>query len=702
MNVIATDNHQRINPTQLAVRVAMTGLMLLSTLSVACAQSVILPAPRLLTLTPMGGTAGTELEVVIKGDSLDGAEQLIFSNPGIQAKPKVDDKGNPVANHYLVTISDDCPVGVYDARVMAALGISSARVFSVSDQDEVTQAKPPTTVDNAMPVQVGQIINGVLTARAINHYTFTGKAGQRIVVDCAAKGIDSKTQPVIGIADASGGDLQVQRTGGVIDYTLPADGDYLIKVHDLTYKGGQEHFFRLAINRLAADAVVQRLPRIRSVQSFSWPPVGLVHAATANEQEPNGPKQTPQTIALPCDIAGSFYPAADVDVFQFEAKQDETWWIEVASERLGHPTDPSLVVQRVGDDGTLTDVVELSDIASPVKRSSNGYSYDGPPYNAGSADILGSFTIPADGHYQIRMTDSFGGTRNDPSNRYRMVVRKAQPDFSIVGWALHMGLRNGDRNALSKPIALRGGALIPIEVVAVRRDGFDGPIDLKLDSLPEGVTATGLTIGKGKTRGILLIAADENAPRGLEFTQLWGSAEINGAITRRQGHMASMKWPVPNAASEIPDPRLLDQFPISVGGVEQAGLSIVPEVEGELQATVGDKVTLSLKLIRRGEFSGSSMSLKTFGSGFEKAAAVDFSLTDPKTDVVIDLAKLKTPAGKYTIAFYGGAVQKYAAGGSKPNAKTKDIVDIFVSQPLTINVQDKEAADKLANKTPSK
>lgn len=699
MNVIATDNHRRLTWTSAAVRWAILGALLLSTLSVASAQSVCLPAPRLLNMTPMGGTAGTELEVVIKGDSLDGAEQLIFSHPGIQAKPKVDDKGNPVANHYLVTIADDCPVGVYDARVMAALGISSARVFSVSDQAEVTQEKPPTTVASAMPVQVDQIINGVLTARAINHYKFTGQAGQRIVVDCAAKGIDSKTQPVIGIADASGGDLQVQRTGGVIDYTLPADGDYLIKVHDLTYKGGPEYFFRLAINQLATDDVAQRLPRIRSVQSFSWPPVGLAQAATATEQEPNGPKQTPQTITLPCDIAGSFYPAADVDVFQFAGKKDETWWIEVASERLGHPTDPSLVVQRLEDDGTLIDVVELSDIASPVKRSSNGYSYDGPPYNAGSADILGSFKLPEDGRYQIRITDSFGGTRNDPSNRYRMVVRKAQPDFAIVGWALHMGLRNGDRNALSKPIALRGGAIIPIEVVVVRRDGFDGPIDLQLDALPEGVTATGLTIGKGATRGILLISAEENAPRGLEFTQLWGSAEINGETTRRQGHMASMKWPVPNAASEIPDPRLLDQFPISVGGVEQAGLSIVPEVEGELQANVGEKVTIPLKLIRRGEFSGSTMSLKIFGSGFEKAAAMEFSLTAPNTEVVIDLAKLKTPAGQYRIAFYGGAVQKYAAGGAKPNAKTKDIVDIFVSQPLTIIVNDKDAAAKLADKT---
>src|SRR5690606_10137810 len=139
------------------------------------------------------------------------------------------------------------------------------------------------------------------------------------------------------------------------------------------------------------------------------------------------------------------------------------WWIEVASERLGRETDPSTVVQQVTMvDGAekLTDVLELTDVPSPVKVSSNGYAYDGPPYNAGTSDILGKLTVPADGRYRLRFTDLFGGTRNDPGNAYRLVVRRAAPDFALVAWALHMELRNGDRNALSKPLALRGGAIM--------------------------------------------------------------------------------------------------------------------------------------------------------------------------------------------------------------------------------------------------
>src|SRR6185369_3489416 len=187
------------------------------------------------------------------------------------------------------------------------------------------------------------------------------------------------------------------------------------------------------------------------------------------------------------------------------------------SERFGLPTDPSILVQRVngsGDDEKLTDVGEFGDIPSPVKVSSNGYAYDGPPYNAGSSDILGKLEIKEDGLHRLQLTDLFGGTRNEPRNVYRLVIRKAAPDFALVAWALHMELRNGDRNAVSKPLALRGGATMALEVVAFRRDGFDGEIDLAMEGLPNGVTAHGLKIPAGQSRGMMLITADADAPRG--------------------------------------------------------------------------------------------------------------------------------------------------------------------------------------------
>jgi hypothetical protein len=501
-----------------------------------------------------------------------------------------------------------------------------------------------------------------MTKQAVSYYSFEAARDQRIVVDCAATGIDSKLKPVVIIADAQGADLVVERRGGSLDFTVPESGKYVIKLHDLTFSGGPYHFYRLSIKEAKIGEAVPRLPSTETVSSFSWPPTGLAATAPADESEPNNEHAQAQKITLPCDIAGNFFPAADVDTFEFTSKKGEVWWVEVASERYGLPTDPSIVVQHVtetGDTEKRTDLVELSDISSPVKVSSNGYSYDGPPYNAGSPDIIGKVEIKEDGVHRLQLRDLFGGTRKDPRNIYRLIVRKAQPDFALVGWALHMNLRNGDRNALSKPIALRGGATIPLEVVVVRRDGFNGEIALEMDDLPDGVTAVGLKISAGKTRGIMLITADQNAPRGLTSASFIGKATIDGKEVTRPCRLASMSWPVPNAWSEIPRPRLLADVPVSVSGSEFAPITIA-STEGKVwEVTAGEKLTLPLIHSRRCDFSGANISLKTFGPGFEGVPAFDASLTAESSEAVLDLEKLKTPPGDYTIAFYGSAVAKY-------------------------------------------
>ncbi|QEG38682.1 serine protease [Roseimaritima ulvae] len=667
-------------------------LLPLLALPPAAAQSVCLPAPRLLTTMPMGGQVGTQVDVVISGDSIADASELLFSHPGITATAKVDEQGKPVANQYVVSIADDCPAGIQDARVMTPMGLSSPRAFTVGTLQEVVQSAASPAVDSAFPLELNSICNATMPARAINHYRFEAAQGQRILVDCAASGIDSKLNAVLIVADAQGRDLVVQRLGDLIDFTVPEDGEYLVKVHDMTFKGGAEYFYRLAVQQVSHDAPAARQPATRSVQAFSWPPTDLATTAATVDTEPNNAPEKAQAVTLPLDVAGSFYPAADIDSFEFDAQQGEVWWVEVASARLGFPTDPAVLIQRVEaakgstTDGTaaaetLVDVVELSDISSPVKVSSNGYAYDGPPYNAGSPDVLGKFEVPQDGRYRLQLTDLFGGTRSDPRNAYRLIVRKAEPDFAVVAWALHMQLRNGDRNALSKPIALRPGATMALEVVVVRRDGFDGEIELFMEDLPAGVSACGLKIAACKSRGMMLLTAAEDAPSGFSNTRFFARAEINGTPVTHDCHLASMAWPLKDSWREIPSPRLVASVPVSISAAEQAPLSIASLEQRVWEATAGQAVTIPLAHHRRREFSGSAISMKTIGAGFDNNPKFDLPLQEDHSEVVLDLAKLKTPPGEYRIAFYGSAVAK---------VENKDIVDIVVSEPITIRVQPAE------------
>ena len=621
------------------------------------AQSVCLPAPRLMTLMPMGGQVGTSVEVTLTGQNLENVTALLFSHPKLTAKPVTG-----AENKFLVTIAPDAPAGVYDARVISRLGVSSARAFSVSQLPELTRTKPNNSRETAMALPMNSICNAAMTKRAVDYYTFPAKKGQRITVDCAAPRIDSKLVPVVIVADAQARDLVVNRTGGVVDFTAPADGDYLIKLHGLTFQGGPEHFYRLALREVSGEGPMARQATTSTVSSFSWPPQGLPATAALKEAEPNNQGAQAQQVTLPLDVTGSFAPAADVDTYEFTAKKGETWWIEVGSERLGLPTDPFVLVQRVVKDGgkeTLTDVAELYDIAPPMKVSTNGYSYDGPPYDAGSPDVLGKVEIKEDGTYRIQVRDLFGGTRNEPANIYRLIVRQAAPDFTLAAWAVHFTLRNGDRAAFSKPVALRAGASIAFEVVTVRRDGFAGDIELSLDGLPAGVTATGLKIPAGKSNGILIISAAENAATGFSVARLSGKAQINGTTVAREGRLASMIWPVADAKQEIPKPRLVADFPVSVIASEKAPLSFAAAEDKVWEAKVGETLKIPLKATWNSEFSGSSLKLKAYGAGFEAAKEFDLPVKATSSEAVLDLAALKTPPGDYTIAFYGGAVTRY-------------------------------------------
>lgn len=635
---------------------ALCGILSISLVASALAQSVILPTPRLLTTMPMGGQVGTTVEVAITGEVLEDVTDLLFSDPKITAKAKPG-----AANTFLVTIAPDAPSGVHDARFVGRLGVSSARAFSVGRLPEVTRTKPNTSLETALELKANSICNAVMTARAVDFYSFTASKGKRVVAEVATAGIDSKLTPVLIVADAQGRDLMVNRTSGLLDFTPPADGKFILKVHSLTFKGGAEHFYRLALQEVPVGAPMPRESRTRTVRAFSWNLATDFGIAKTAEAEPNNDHKQAQKISLPCDISGAFYPAADVDTFEFAAKKGEVWWVEVASERLGLPTDPFVLVQRVTlEDGKekLTDVAEFGDIPAPMKPSSNGYSYDGPPYDAGSADPLGKLEIKDDGTYRLQVRDLFGGTRSDAANIYRLIVRKAAPDFALTGWAIHMELRNGDRNAVSKPIALRPGGSMAFEVAVVRRDGFDGEIELGMTGLPTGVTAAGIKIPAGQAQGKLIVSADEKAPRSLSFAKLFGRAQVNGATMERPVHLASQAWPVRDASGEIPHPRLMADVPVSVTDAEPAPISVAAREGKVWEAKADAKLTIPLKLAWRSEISG-QLRLRAYGNGFTGLKPLEVSPKTETADLVLDLATLKPAPGEHTLALYSGYVVKY-------------------------------------------
>ena len=640
------------------------GLITLSVAAPVFAQQVGLPAPRLLTVTPMGGQVGTSVEVSVTHQNIETVTELLFSTPKITAKPVVAQDGKLLPNKFLVTIEPDAPTCTHDARALSRLGVSAARAFSVGSLPEVTRTKANNSLETAFPLQLNSVCNTATSKKAIDFYSFQGVKDRRVCVDCNAMGIDSKLNPVVIIADSTGHDLLVNRIGGGLDFTPPSDGTYLIKIHGLTFQGGPEYFYRLALQEVSGSGPAPSQEITAKVSAFSWPPEGLSRTAETTEIEPNNEPAQAQLISLPCDISGSFFPANDVDIFEFLAKKGEVWWVEVASERLGQNTDPFALVQRVskaGDNETLTDVGELDDISSPMKPGTYlaASTYNGPPYDAGSPDALGKIEIKEDGVYRLQLHDLLGGTRSDADNIYRLVIRQAAPDFSLVAWASHMTVRQNDFGTMSKPLALRAGATMAFEVVVVRRDGFDGEIELGMEDLPPGVSAMGLKIPAGKVQGMLFVTADETAKPAFSIAKIIGRAKISGSSVTRTCRLASMVWPVEYAPSDFPKSRLMADVPVSVTDSEMAPVSIAAEGNKVWDANPGETLKIPLRITWRNEFNGTSIKLKAYGTVFGAMKEIDLPIKAAKSEAVIDLAALKTPPGDYTLAFNGIGITKY-------------------------------------------
>ena len=128
-------------------------------------------------------------------------------------------------------------------------------------------------------------------------------------------------------------------------------------------------------------------------------------------------------------------------------------------------------------------------------------------------DSLIQFTAPSDGEYVIRLHDLRGQQGDDFA--YRLTIRHAEPDFQL---AITPAAANVPRG---------GGAAIT--VTALRRDGFDGPIEVEAVDLPEGLSAGRETIVAGETSTVLTIWARAGARLdGAAPLKVTGSAKLAG------------------------------------------------------------------------------------------------------------------------------------------------------------------------------
>jgi hypothetical protein len=107
-------------------------------------------------------------------------------------------------------------------------------------------------------------------------------------------------------------------------------------------------------------------------------------------------------------------------------------------------------------------------------------------------DSLVHFTAPADADYLVRIRDIRGV--GGETYAYRLTIREPRPDFRL-------SLANPNPNI---PV----GGCVASNVIAMRMDEFDGPINVAVEDLPPGVKATEGVIAPGQSSTTVLLCAD--------------------------------------------------------------------------------------------------------------------------------------------------------------------------------------------------
>lgn len=192
--------------------------------------------PVLNTVFPAGAQAGQSVDVTLADNGLEELRTLQSSIPGMSCE-RLD------ANRVRLTIPENAPLGQHDLWAVSDNGISSPRMCVIGNRRELVESEPNDVASEPMPVPLDSVINGQVGE--VDHFRFEAKQGQRVVIECSAERIDSRLRAVLEVFDLTGKRLAANRgyfgIDPLIDFRVPIDGSYAIRIHDLTSSGSAEH-----------------------------------------------------------------------------------------------------------------------------------------------------------------------------------------------------------------------------------------------------------------------------------------------------------------------------------------------------------------------------------------------------------------------------------------------------------------------------
>jgi len=466
-----------------------------------------------------------------------------------------------------ITIDPDAAPGNRELRLATKTGLTNPMVFQVGLSPEIRELEPnnrkayqelpnvPKAIKlpKAKPLELPVLLNGQIMPGDIDRFRFRAQQGQKLVIEAHARSlipyladaVPGWFQATLALYDDRGNEVAFAddyrfNPDPVLFYQIPEDGEYELEIRDSIYRGREDFVYRIAVGEhpfitqtfpLGGKAGVKtvasikgwNLPRTRlpldtrpgddgirqtAYHKGKQPSNAILYAVDTlpdcNETESNDTTKDAQRINLPKIINGRIDRPNDVDVFQFKGRAGDEVVAEVYSRRLNSPldallrlTDASGNVLEWNDDYMIKDGHLHRDMMGLVTHHADSY-------------LLAE--LPKNGTYYVHLADAqhHGGE----AYGYRLRVAPKGGDFAL--------------RVVPSSISVRIGGVVAVCVHALRKDGFDGDIEVVLKDAPAGFALNGGRIPAGRDRVRMTLTVPPKAPDKPVALQLEGRAWIGG------------------------------------------------------------------------------------------------------------------------------------------------------------------------------
>jgi hypothetical protein len=306
----------------------------------------------------------------------------------------------------------------------------------------------------------------------------------------------------------------------------------------------------------------------------------------------------------------------------------------------------------------------------------------GAEFNTAHREPSGRFEAKEAGTYRLMARDLFAPAKPDPRRVYHLTLRKPSPDFSLV--ALPQPAPSGKKDAKDITMAslcLRRGETVVAKVLALRRDGFAGEIEIGGETLPEGIQAAPAKIESGKNSTFVFLTAPDDAATTNAALTLVGSASVNSQTLQHAIAPASLIWGTADPATDAAESRLIAQSVFSV--TEERVPVRVHATSNVIETTANKSVKINFLIDRQTNFTG-GVKLKPFGlAALDSVPEADLDAKATNLVLQIDLKEKKVGPGTHVFTLLATAAGKTTDVSKKP----KDTALIFYSEPVVLRVK---------------